>query len=500
MRAISIGEINEIINKDAGLSIIRAKSAPFVIAFLYNTFYLNSVSSLTYDDFASKLEVFLSENSEAEDEFEREIQEDEEELISTKDISSRIRAYIESWLSDRKHYIRRYRNQEKVEIIELDAGLSRLLPFIARIINSNEITTESSFNYILTQLKSLANNINRNPKERIKELEKQIEELQAEKAEIQKTNKVKTFDTRKTKEYLMDLEKHGREMLGEFSQLEENFRQIMNNIAIKQADVDDNKKILLGYSLSLHKELYSSPQGQSFESFWAYMMRNQEDQITRLTDEIEENLKREEIDYDDSFLRSLRSLFYDAGKRVVKKNSILTERMSKVMATKSKSERKGLIKLLSELKATAASLKNNEEAQEKITMSLNTEPDLSFPLSRTLRLEKEENITPIILYEDKTSNTDAIRALKSEFYIDEKKLENNINEYFFLTKKSSFTLSELVSYYPILKGLEEIIYYISLAEKRDIYAINKERKEEITYSWNDKRYTVLLDEVTFYAK
>ncbi len=46
----------------------------------------------------------------------------------------------------------------------------------------------------------------------------------------------------------MDLEKHGREMLGEFSQLEENFRQIMNNIAIKQADVDDNKKILLGYS------------------------------------------------------------------------------------------------------------------------------------------------------------------------------------------------------------------------------------------------------------
>jgi len=230
------------------------------------------------------------------------------------------------------------------------------------------------------------------------------------------------------------------------------------------------------------------------------MMRNQEDQITRLTDEIEENLKREEIDYDDSFLRSLRSLFYDAGKRVVKKNSILTERMSKVMATKSKSERKGLIKLLSELKATAASLKNNEEAQEKITMSINTEPDLSFPLSRTLRLEKEENITPIILYEDKTSNTDAIRALKSEFYIDEKKLENNINEYFFLTKKSSFTLSELVSYYPILKGLEEIIYYISLAEKRDIYAINKERKEEITYSWNDKRYTVLLDEVTFYAK
>ena len=136
------------------------------------------------------MELFLYKNSEAEDEFEKEIQEDEEELISTKDISSKIRAYIESWLSDRKHYIRRYRNQEKVEIIELDAGLSRLLPFIARIINSNEITTESSFNYILTQLKSLANNINRNPKERIKELEKQIEELQAEKTEIQKTNKV----------------------------------------------------------------------------------------------------------------------------------------------------------------------------------------------------------------------------------------------------------------------------------------------------------------------
>lgn len=500
MRVIAIEEINEIINKDAGLSIIRAKSAPFVIAFLYNTFYLNSVSSITYDDFSSKLEIFLSENSEAEDEFESEMQEEEGELISTKDISSRIRAYIESWLSDKKHYIRRYRNQEKIEIIELDAGLSRLLPFIARIINSDEITTESSFNYILTQLKSLANNINRDPKERIRELDNQIAELQREKEEIKRTNKVKTFDTRKTKEYLIDLEKRGREMLGEFSQLEENFRQIMNNIAIKQADVDANKKVLLGYSLSLHKELYSSPQGQSFEGFWNYMMRNQDDQITRLTDEIEENLKREEIDYDDSFLRSLRSLFYNAGRRVVKKNSILTERMSKVMATKSKSERKGLLDLLSKLKAAGASLKNNEDAQNKITMSLNTEADLSFPLSRTLRLEKEENITPLILYEDKTNNTDAIKALKNEFYIDEKKLENNINEYFLLTKKSSFTLSELISQYPIEKGLEEIIYYIALAEKREIFAINRERKEEITYSWNDKRYTVLLDEVTFYAK
>lgn len=500
MRAITIGEINDILTKDAGLSILKTRSAPFVIAFLYNTFYVESISSLSYDDFSFRLEKYILENQDAEYELEKDILEDDSEMVSNNDISQRIRCYINNWLSEKKHYIRRYRNQDKIEIIELDAGISRLLPFIARIINSDEITTESSFNYILTQLKSLANNINRDPKERIRELERQIEELEKEKKEIEKSHIVRTFDKRKTQEYLIDLEKRGREMLGEFGQLEENFRQIMNKIASKQATEDVNKRILLGYSLSLHKELYSSPQGQSFEGFWNYMMRNEDDQISKLTEEIEQNLIRENINYDDSFLRSIRSLFYNAGKRVVAKNSILTERMSKVLASKSRSERKGISELLSQIKAEAAKLKNNEEAQNNIMMSLSTNPELSFPLSKTLRFEKEENVSPTILYNTENLNIDSLRSLKNEFQIDEEKLKQNIRDYSALTNKRTFTLKQLVTHFPIEKGLEEIVYYISLAESMDTNFFNKKRQEIITYKWKGAEYSVNLDEVTFYVK
>ena len=94
-----------------------------------------------YDEFALRLEDFLALNQEDEAEFEEDIllEPPEDTLFSDKNISDRARMYIESWLGERKRYIRRYRNSEKTDVIELDNAVSRLLPFIARLLNSDTI-------------------------------------------------------------------------------------------------------------------------------------------------------------------------------------------------------------------------------------------------------------------------------------------------------------------------------------------------------------------------
>ncbi len=500
MQELTIKRLEDVLRNDSGITILRSRSAPFVMTFFYNTFYLESISSLPYDDFALRLENFLSLNEEDEAELEEDIlsESPDDTLFSAKNLSDRVRTYIESWLGEKKRYIRRYRNSDKVDIIELDSAVARLLPFVARILNSDTIATESSFNYILLQLKSLADNMNGDPKKRIEELRREIKEKEREIEEIERTNRVKTFDRRKTLEYLRDLENRGREILSDFSQVEDNFRDIMNKIAEKQAEGDSTRRKILGYTLTLHKELYASPQGQSFDGFWSYMMRYSDDRITELCREIELLLKKDDIEYDDSFLMSLRKTFYTAGKRIVDKNSILAERMSRVMAQKTRNERKGFEDLVARVKAASAVLKNDEKAQAGIEMTLSGAPDLLFPLSRTLRFEKEESVVPTILFED-GSDKSAVLSLKSEFYVDEDELENNIETFFKESGKESFTLSELVKRFPITKGLEEIVTYIALAEKRERNAVNPECVEQILYSWNGKDYSVVIPEVRFYA-
>ncbi len=502
MQELTISKLEDILRNDSGITILRSRSAPFVLTFLYNTFYLRSISTLSYDEFSLALENFLSLNSSEEMELEEDILSESSEsafLFEDKNVSERIRAYTESWLGEKKHYIRRYRNSEKIEIIELDSAVARLLPFIARILNSDTIATESSFNFILTQLKSLADNMNGDPKRRIAELEREIAELEREKKEIERTNTVKTFDKRKTLEYLRDLENRGREILSDFAQVEDNFRDIMNKIASRQAEGDATKRKILGYTLTLHKELYSSPQGQSFDGFWNYMMRYNEDRISELCEEIEHLLKMSDIEYDDSFLMSLRRTFYSAGKRIVEKNSVLTERMSRVMAQKTRAERRGLEEIVTQLREESARLKNNEKAQSEIEMETDSSADIIFPLSRTIKVEKEANVIPAVLFDDGGDNK-SVLSLKNEFYVDEKEMEGNIEAYAKESGKESFTLSELVSSYPIKKGLEEIVTYITIAQKREKNALNAEREESIMYSWNDREYSVRLPEVRFYAE
>ena len=81
-------------------------------------------------------------------------------------------------------------------------------------------------------------------------------------------------------------------MVGEFSQLEENFRDIMVEISKKQSEESYSKIKILSLSLDMHNELKNSPQGQSFEGFWNYISTNRVDELSTLSegilDQIEE--------------------------------------------------------------------------------------------------------------------------------------------------------------------------------------------------------------------
>ena len=72
------------------------------------------------------------------------------------------------------------------------------------------------------------------------------------------------------------------------------------------------------------------------------MSQSREDEITNLGEDIISSLHENGIDYDASFLLSLRKTLYAAGSRIVNRNHMLTERMSRVLVQSGRSDRKGL--------------------------------------------------------------------------------------------------------------------------------------------------------------
>lgn len=499
MAVLSPIKLGQILNDEAGIRLLRARSAPIVISFLYNTFRKNNTQEMPYEVFRLALEDFLTEHVSEEETIESDI---DEENIQLMDIASRVKTYSEDWFSEEKRYIFRYYNQNKEEMIRPSPSLIRVFSYIDNIMESDFISTDSSFNFILTQLRTLSENMNKDPESKIRELKEKIKELETEILEIETTGKVKTYDNRRIIEYLTDLKRKSRDMLGEFSQVEENFKEIMTQIAKKQASEDISKRMLLGYSLDLYRELNNSPQGQSFNGFWGYISTNSEDEITALSEEIISTIIENNIDYDASFLLNLRSSLFAAGNRVVEKNHILTDRMNRVMAQTNRTDRKGLDALYAKIKSKNAEiLSNGSDFNDNNFIFIDDiKASLSFPLSKPLRAETEERTTSTILFEEKKDILSQIRALASEFKVDEKKLRDNIFSFSQENKIKTFTLKELTDRYPITKGLEEIVSYISVF--RDYCTsvdISDTSTEEIKYLWNsDKYFCVTLPTITIH--
>lgn len=80
--------------------------------------------------------------------------------------------------------------------------------------------------------------------------------------------------------------------------------------------------------------------------------------------------------------------------------------------------------------------------------------------------------------------------------MNEKELLLNILTYSKENGVSVFTLKELFSHFPVSKGLEEVVAYLSvIKENYKNSSINEEDIEEIIYEWNGRKYVLTLPKV-----
>jgi len=498
MKNSSLEYFTHFLKTDSGANLLRAKSAAFVITFLYNEFRVDHVPFILADDFESHLVSFLQNNViDVETLLISEEEAPQEVLLG--DIQAKAKFLVSYWCSENKNYIKRYYSHNKNFVIELHASIERLFTWLESCEPEEFVGTESRFQDILFQLRNLKTNMDQNPELRIAELKKEKKRIDDEIQRIKESGRAETFTPVQIQERLLNISRSSRELLGDFRQVGENFKQILNDIYREQTETNATKGEILGYTLDTNRQLKLSPQGQSFSTFWKFISQDSDNEINTLIESIIISQADRGLVYSDVFLSRLKHYLYQEGHKIIEQNRQLTDKINRVLSRQEQDEYQRVKELSNEIKSLVKALFSKEKKlPEQCAMEIEGKAEIYAPQARYPVLKSEETIfTEMESFNSRQINQEALKDVFNQFYIDEKLLLSYADEFRKKMNGKQFTLAEMLISYPIEKGLAEIITWFSIAENDTRIIIQKEKNDSIEYNKNGDLIKVKLPRMVF---
>jgi hypothetical protein len=442
------------------LIILRAKNAPFMLAFFYKVFINPKVTTLSNPELKQKLAMYLED---------LEYKEDEESsgITPFDDYEVRAAQYIEKWSN--AGFLRKYPNDGGEDLHELTADTHKVINWIKDLEQKEHIGANSRFKDIFFKLKNMIEKTTENVELRIQELENKKSDAENEINLLKLGKKPSVFDDVEIREQFYNLNKMARELLGDFAEVEQNFEEIRKEIQRKYADKDAVKGSLLVYALDALDEIESKPQGKSFKAFWEFLMDEKKQQeFTELTDKLYQLLNEREIDFsNDKFLKYLKRFLHTSGKRVIDSNKKLSEKISRVLSEKNRLERRRAVELIREIRQMAYSLIDERIKDDSFLI---IEDDAHVDLFDRWTLWEESETMLETQYPDGLggliSDDMDFRSLFDQRAFDKKKLLERIEAMLseaMSQKKTQTTLKEIIERYGVDNGLSEVVGYFSIA-------------------------------------
>lgn len=452
------------------LQLIRAKNAPFIISFFYKVFSDANITTITNSELRSKLEGYMEELS---------YEEKDEELEAGTlfdDFSIRASQYIDKWSNS--GFLSKYPNDDGEDLHELTPDTKKVLKWLGDLEKRSHVGTNSRFKDIFFKLQKMIEQTNEDAEARVEELQKKKWEIENEINLLKSGKKPSVFDETEIKEQFYDLNKMARELLSDFSEVEQNFEQIRKDIQRKYNEKDVAKGTLLVFALDALDEIEQKPQGKSFKAFWEFLMdERRQQEFTQLTERLYQLLNEQGIDYNnDRFFKHLKRYLHVSGRKVIDSNRKLSEKISRVLSEKNLLERRRAMELIGDIRQMAYALIEMKIKEDDFIV-IEDEPYINL-FDRWEPGEEKDDITGILFPDGSNEEGEAdFKLLFDQFTIDRKKLQQRIDR--MLENKTQVTLKELVEEYGVENGLSEIVGYFSIATSGSHHLIIEEAKEPI---------------------
>lgn len=481
-------EIQHLLSYSPSVKLLRAKTAPLIISFLFKAFKAKNIITIPAYELTNQLAEYV------------EILEDQQLLLlEGKDTLKTARKLIEDWCSEDNRYLTRYPDDQGEPIVELTGHTEKAFQWITSLRKQEFVGTESRFLDIYRQLRDLVDNTSTDPKRKIKELERKRKAITQEINAIKKAGTVITYTDTQIKERFYNVNKTARELISDFKEVEQNFKSISQSIYRQQTMQNVHRGQILSYTLDATEELKSSDQGRSFYAFWQFLIAdNKQDELMDLIQFTYALLRDRNIEQADNFLRKIKIYLHNAGQKVINSNHLLADKLSRILAEGNFKERRKATEIINSIKHLALQ-KVGKFAGQRNFIEIEGLPSINMSFDRPLgepRHTANFRNQPTEIGSTKIEKAN-LGILFDQFEMNRKELENNITE--LLKHQSSITFSEVIKAYPITNGLAEVITYFSIASKTEQHQIESAQKEQIPWFYEETQAEkkITLPKVTF---
>lgn len=480
-----IYQILNTLNTSPSVELLRLRNRELIIEFLVNTF--NNRSFITSENINSQLSDFL--------EF-KQVENDEDSEINVFDTyEEKAKKYIHHWTN--KGFLANYPDEQGEVFYELSAHSSKTIDWLASLKKEEFVGTESKFNNILNQLKELVEFTNEDAEKRIQLLEEKKLEIEQQIQRIKIGEDVKVFEEFEIVPRFNQLNQSAKELLSDFKEVEDNFKEITKGIYQKHADGSLTKSDILEFTFDALDELKSSQQGKSFYAFWSFILNpDLQNRWEILTKELYKTLEEKSIPVNDPFLKGMKRHLHNSGQKVYKANDKMAEKLSRIIRESESLKSEATKTMIQEIKKQLVAISKTKSKPET-SFILETEIEINIPFERKLTTEQREEITytskPEIA-DESIITSEHLGKLFSQSNIDKALLRKRVKDV--LNEKSQTTLLDIVEIYGGLeKGLPELFGYIGIAKDFKHY-INPDNTQSIVFdSENNKQ--IKIPEIIF---
>jgi hypothetical protein len=394
------------------------------------------------------------------------IETDEEgEIVASDTYEIKSKKYIQNWTN--RGFLTNYQDERGEIYYELSTHSSKTIDWLSSLKKEEYVGTESKFKNIFHQLKELVEFTNDDADKRIQLLEDKKLEIEKQIRSIKKGEDVKVFEEFEIVPRFNSLNQSAKELLSDFKEVEENFKEITKTIYLKHADGSLTKSDILEFTFEALDELKDSQQGKSFYAFWSFIL-NPELQLQweNLTKELYSTLEDKGINVKDVFLKGMKKHLHKSGQKVYKSNDKMAEKLSRIIRETETSKSEVTKNIIQEIKKSLIKIGKSMNKPD-IALVLESDIEINLPFERKLTFDQTKDLTydtnPVLADED-IAHSNHLNKLFSQTNIDKTLLRKRIKDV--LTNKSQTTLYEIIETSGgIEKGLPELFGYIGIVKE-----------------------------------
>ncbi|MEC9486211.1 MAG: DUF3375 domain-containing protein [Prosthecochloris sp.] len=443
--------------------LLRAQHAPFIAGFLHRVFIVPNVRVLPQADLEEMLEDEL---------FALREQLGDEELFPGS-----ARSYLNEWAENEKGWLRKfYPSGTDEPHFDLMPATEKALTWLEGLTERTFVGTESRLLVLFDLLRQMSEGSQTDPQVRIAELEKRRAEIDEEIARVADGD-LPLLDETALKDRFQQFLQMARELLGDFREVEQNFRLLDRRVRERIALWEGGKGELLEEIMGERDAIAESDQGRSFRAFWDFLMsQTRQEEFSRMLDgvllldpvrELRPDARLHRVHYD----------WLEAGEHTQKMVAQLSEQLRRFLDDQAWLENRRIMTILRDIETHALAVRDDAPRGWFAEME---EPwaSIELPLERPLYRPPHRPVIRDIELEEGEADIDT-EALFSQVVVDRRELIATIRRE--LREQDQVTLGEVIARHPLRQGLAELVAYLHVAAEWPQRVVDDEDQQEVSW-------------------